>query len=213
MRKALFLGVIWMLWAGPARAPGQVVNGGFESGNLIGWGLNYEFMGSVTDTAWSLEGNQPSFLWQPTNGNYFAYLRSGLAINGNHLPTKMASELFSAEAGQAVEFDVFFDAGDALPNDDFGWAYITGYAGGPPLEIVFWSSVATVGDYGETGWKHILYPVPVGGQYYLVFGLEDAGANYSNFSALGVDKVMVTPEPATMLLLLGGALAWRRKFA
>lgn len=193
--------------ASPLRA--QIINGGFEEGISPGWAVNYEPL--VTTASWQpplgYGLGDPLAGWFPTEGNKFAYLLSGLAVNGEHLPTKMA-QMFYLTEGNRLSFDVFFDAGDYLPYKDWGRATISG--GGSENQLLFYASVATVGDYGAVGWENISFTAPASGLYKLFF--EVSNHSFYNMipdwrpSALGVDNVSWVPEPTTAGMLLVGLL-------
>lgn len=183
----------------------QLINGGFESGDFSGWNISpYPAGLHVVGGVQSLENGAPPFDWLPQEGNNFAWLVSGWSFNGQHMITGINQLEFPVQAGQAIEFDFFFDAGDALPNNDTGCFSLSVLSDNVQFSTTYCLNVATVGDYGDSGWQHFIYPTQFDGSATLKFTVFDQGPNYSNFSAIGIDGVAVVPEPAAAVLLLAG---------
>jgi hypothetical protein len=206
-------------------ASAGVVNGSFETGDFTGWTVVQPTFASVsTSQLKKLNPGSPvpssPPTWNPTHGNYFAYLKAGADIGRYTL----LSQAFTANAGDHVSFDIFFDAGDYLPFNDNGFANILN-VGNLNLDNLYLKDISQVGSYGEDGWRHIDYRVADAGTYMLLFGVNNDGDNKLP-SFLGVDNVYVgapgqnggpVPEPATLLVWslagFGGLVARRRHAA
>ena len=104
---------------------------------------------------------------------------------------------YSLAAGTALSFDWFFQANDYLPFNDFAALFVDGN-----LNLTL-SNVATVGDFGNSGWQTFSTSLtnPVNGN--ITFSVNNAIDNNLN-STLTVSNVKI-PEP-DMLLLMGTAL-------
>lgn len=198
-----------------------IVNGSFETGNFSGWTVVQPTYASVsTSELKKLNPGDPGALspptWNPTHGNYFAYLKAGAEVGRYTL----LSQAFNAAAGDTVGFDIFFDAGDYLPFNDNGFANILN-VGNLNLDNLYMKDISQVGSYGEDGWAHIEYRIPDAGQYMLLFGVNNDGDNKLP-SFLGVDNVTINgpgpgggpvPEPATLLVWsVAGAGGLLRRF-
>lgn len=71
--------------------------------------------------------------------------------------------------GEAVSFDWAFSAADYLPYNDFAFVQVNG----EPVELL--SSVASVGNYGNSGTQTFSHAFAVPGTYTLVIGVADVG--------------------------------------
>lgn len=211
-----------LIAAPPATA--GVVNGSFETGDFSGWTVVQQSFASVTSSqAKSLDPSDVAALstpeWTATDGNSFAYLKAGADVGRYTL----LSQGFTAQAGDRVSFDIFFDAGDYLPFNDNGFANILNL-GTLDLDNLYMKDISSVGSYGEDGWRRIEYLIQETGEYMLLFGVNNDGDNRLA-SYLGVDNVRVgraggngdpVPEPASLLVwsLVGaGVFAVRRRKA
>src|SRR5947199_6490286 len=105
MKRITFGPVVALLllagWAGGARA--DLINGGFETGDLTGWGASPGLV-SVRSSV-SKPGEPGSY--GPVEGSHFAYLS---ADAGPHSP--VLSQLITAAAGDVLRFSVFFKDAD-----------------------------------------------------------------------------------------------------
>lgn len=192
-------------------ARGEIVNGSFEEG-LNGWSASQLFTEQSVTSApvlspLAVDGSP----WAPTDGNRFAYLRSGWSFGGIPMYSTLWCR-FPVTAGQLISFDFFFDAGDVFPNNDHGFYDLVVSDEWRALAETYQRfSVADVGPYGQTGWRHVSLVVPATGCAQLAFAVIDQGADGPNFSAIGVDNVRLTPEPSALSLLAFGLAALRRR--
>ena len=188
-----------MFAAAPASA---ATNTGFEFG-LTGWTAN----GDAGTTSSISVGNTTL---APTQGQSLGYIGAGLGAD----MYSTLEQSFHLQAGDVLTGDAAFLAADYLPfNDD---AYLS--IGGTVLGT---ASVATVGNYGSTGWLNFSFVAPTTGSYLLQLGVRNVLDNgLSSYAAL--DNVRVNgalagvPEPATWALMIlgfgavGGAMRRRR---
>jgi hypothetical protein len=211
LRLAAATAVAVLMTAVPASQAG-IINGSFETGDFTGWQVvQPPFASVVTSAAVSLapagpgsSSNPPP--WAPTHGKHFAYLSAGAAAGRYTL----LSQAFAGNAGDVVSFDIFFDGGDYLPYNDNGFANVLNLDT-LDLDNVYMKDIASVGDYGEDGWRTVSYTIPGNGNYRLLFGVNNDGDNKGP-SFLGVDNLIVrgsgepVPEPSTILIwALAGA--------
>ena len=113
------------------------------------------------------------------------------------------SQTFTASAGNELTFDTFFDAGDFLPNNDSGYVRVVNVADESAV-VLYAKSVADVGNFGGDGWRSLSYVIPLDGTYRLEAGVTE-GVDFQNHSAMGLDNVVLVPEP-TSIAMLGVAL-------
>ena len=95
---------------------------------------------------------------------------NGEALNGQ--PTVGSAVAFDVwlDAGQTFNANWLFDANDYLPYNDFAFFSVTSLD--TPTLL---SSVALVGDYGQSGWHQVEFVAPEGGYYRIGFGVVDVG--------------------------------------
>lgn len=167
--------------ASAAQVP--INNIGFETGNSSGWATK------TFSTAYAAEG-YGSFT--PLSGKYLGVLKSA----GPYTPATI-SQTMTMNAGDEISFYVGFQGEDYLPYDDSGYASVSWSTGS---EELFGSSIASVGNYGNSGWHLVKFTAPVHDQYTLEFGVID-GYDSANNSAMVIDS---TPEPASLALLAIG---------
>ena len=202
--------------AAPAAQAGQIVNGGFETGDLTGWSSTAHHVSAVQQ---AVELNVGSAVWYATEGQYFARL----VTDGPGIYT-LLSQSFAATAGDTLSFDYFFDWGDYEPFYDNAYGRILDVgAGGAVATLFHWNIPGSYlpSDYGNVGWTALDYTFSQGGTYCVEFGIVNVLDSW-NDSQMGVDSVKMVsgavPEPLTWLAMtLGvggiGAYLGKRKLA
>ena len=206
-RNILILGVLALTGLVTTLGRSQIINGGFESGDLTGWTPS-----SFRVFAVGGAGNQgipgpgdPQFGWQPSQGTTFGWLFSG-DFPGVYTTL---SQTFAAEAGDVLSFDTYFDAGDFLPYNDNGYVRIVNLADSSSMTL-YAKSVADVGNFGGDGWRSLSYGIPSAGLYLLEGGVTE-GLDFQHHSALGLDNVVLVPEPSILCLFVLGLFAMKRR--
>ncbi len=204
MKKALFLLVLVGLVLRPGGvAEAVILNGGFETGDLINWATSIPTGGSaqaVTSHTSDTSDLLIPTVYNPIEGNYFALLKA----DGPGSDTTL-SQTFSISSGLRIEGWAAFDAWDYLPFDDNADVLILDALGTTVIANPWHSDVSTVGDYGDGPWTYWNWTAPTSGNYILQFrvtnSLDSDMDSYALFDAAGV-----IPEPATMLLFGSGLL-------
>jgi len=197
MRKriiTLLAGMALMIAAGSANAT-SIVNGGFESGTFTGWNTIGPNTSSVVQTATAYYGS----VYNPTEGSYMAQLDATSGVIQN---------LITWNAGDWISFQWAFLAKDYLPYNDYSLFTLIQSSPTPlPLATVMLSDIATVGDYGDTGWKTFGYQFASSGSGMIMFNSVGTADNAGD-STLLIDNVSgaSVPEPGTMVLLGFGML-------
>jgi hypothetical protein len=207
MRKFLVtVGTIGvMAMAGQARA--AIINGGFEAG-LAGWTESQPALSSAVGSAAHLQcaaalgcvADPGTF--QETEGANFGYLLSGAGAGVYTL----VSQAFNAVAGSALQFNIFFDAGDYVPFNDNGYAKLYNADTNALIATLYNKTIGVnVASGGFSDWELISHTFAATGNYKIEFGVNN-GLDNALASAVGVDAVTQTPEPASMILLGSGLL-------
>lgn len=198
-------------------AAGQVVNGGFETGDLTGWTFTVHPDAIFGDSGGGPAictcqanvaplGSTPGSAWQPAGGTYFATLVLGA-------PRELVSDGFKANAAEVLSFAYFFDYGDSQPGfPDAAYALLVDSAGKTVHRFFDWNlSSGTMLPTGtEIGWTTMSYTFATTGTYRLAFGVANP-TDYDMPSVLGVDNVTLMPEPVTLLALTAGAGVFGRR--
>ncbi|MDY6783804.1 MAG: PEP-CTERM sorting domain-containing protein [Cyanobacteriota bacterium] len=203
-----------------------IVNGGFETGDFDGW----ETIGNTSiETA--------AFGSGPKEGDFQALLRTSSSSdfeletfldlplgsldtlgNGNATEGSAIKQTFTAKAGQVVNFHWNFltDELDFDPNpstfNDFAFVSLASLNELGDTSLTFANSLTEFSN--ETGFQKFSYIIPTTGVYTLGIGVTDVG-NRIFESGLLVDKVVVTPEPASVIgllavVFLGAGSAFKR---
>ena len=185
-----------------APASGEIINGGFEdSPDLTGWVCD----GSVFKRDYEMSRD---FLppiapdWAPREGNYFA----SIWTTDQQGRDGLMSTSFTASAGEFLSFDYFFDFGDVALHPDLARAVLAQPSWVPVTLFEHNTPGHDLLDDQNIGWTTVLYELPEDGEYSLTFETEDALVGGFE-SILGIDNVVVTPEPSCALLLGAGALS------
>jgi hypothetical protein len=188
-------------------------NGGFETGDLTGWG----FGGAgpfgppgATNSEYSRDVYPPIAPdWTPRNGGYFASLWSTDKDPQDPTLISTLSQTFVTPGpGYALSFDYFFDFGDEAPFYDTAKATLRYSDGNMVLfehnTIVGSPDENTLDDFANIDWNTVsaILPTPTTNDYTytLEFTITDFDGKFE--SILGVDNVSVVPLPPA--LLLGG---------
>lgn len=157
---------------------------GFESGNSSGWSTK------TFSTAYASPGGYGSF--SVIHGKNVGVLTS----SDPYVPATI-DHTFAMAAGDTISFYVGFQGNDYLPYNDHGYSSISWSSGSQEL---FSSSIAEVGDYGNSGWHRVQFVAPANDNYTLEFGVIDE-IDWQLNSALVIES---TPEPASLALLAIG---------
>lgn len=189
-----------------------VTNGSFETGDLTGWtmpaGAPIEVVTGHTDP----DGSGTTS-WGPTNGSYFALLKS---VGLGSLSLLYQSSYFTPDS--VLTFDYFWDSGNSKPSDDSASMSIYSGVGleGPFIAGVTLGSVnGDPQDQWGTAWNSLSRWLPAAGVYTVAFEVHSDGLS-SNDSYLGIDNVSVlqaVPTPGTIMLAgIGvGLVGWLRR--
>lgn len=205
-RRGLFsVAGVLLLSTMPAWA--DVVNGGFEAG-LAGWNAT----GAVSATSFEMSRD---FLapvgpdWTPTGGQLFASLWS---TDNAGITQSSLSQTFTANAGDVLSFDYFFDFGDFATDPDTAIAVLS-WSNGSVTLFEHNTPGYALGDDENVGWTTITRTLSATDMYTLTFTTTDGPGVFE--SILGVDRVSLNPIPApgaALLAMLGlGLVGWLRR--
>lgn len=209
-------------------ASASFINGGFESGDLTGWGT----LGTVTASTGEIYSETDSV--SPDSGVYAARLITQdtaaatiaaqmsidvdtLQASNGGVEATVGSLIWQsvfASAGEVLQFRWNFVENDYLPYDD--WAFYGVQYESNATTLTRFASLASVGpDSGLTvnGWTTLTVTIPETGNYTFYFGVVNAidtgldselwidGA-YAGSSPPAPVEGSDIPEPATFALLL-----------
>lgn len=224
--KTRSIACLGMLITGLAATPNLraagLINGSFESWDLLGWtfqadsgtrasdGLVRAAGAGRTISSWGAD-----FGFDPGQGAVAGYrfLSLRTRANGDFTGTDTydfsASQTFALKQGEAVSGWSFFFSNDSQPLDS-AWVRILGADNN--LAGTVWS--ANSGTPGETlvqglpAWTQWQWTAPATGEYTLQLGMTTSGANngasVSCFDGIAITSQAV-PEPTSIVLgLLGG---------
>ena len=228
--KSTYLALLAVLLS-PMAAQADVINGGFETGDLTGWTVGgLSGIGSATVVTANTTTYSPG-IWgtpvttTPFEGSYMLAIGAGAANAWQEV-----SQSFSLVAGLTVSGSAFFDWGDywnggnQYPDgakveiyDSLGALIATPwYTDGTDYCITFCPN-GTGQSGAESGWMPWSFTSGLSGNYTVVLGaLNTADGGGPNQTFGYFDGVSATvPEPGTLALLgiglFGMGMARRRK--
>jgi len=208
MRKITMICTLAVLFLAVGGVQADLTNGGFETGDLMGW----TFAVPDTTTAAAVvshtenAGPLPNTTWTPTEGSYFALLKTDGPDNWCTL-----EQSFSGVAGDVVSFNYFFDWGDYHENakwDDQSYGRLLDSSDALVWEFFHWGQDGdSMGeDYSNVGWSSDSFILTAGGTYTLMFGIKNEGDSHFD-SYMGIDAVVVPVPGAVLLGMLGLGVA------
>lgn len=201
------------LMAAAASAHAGITNGGFETG-FAGWTYVGNTGSSSTSSIIARDpinmGQQVplSGQWGPAEGDRFAALWSTDSVDQQGATL---SQRFVANAGDVLEFMVFYDFGDFAPSTDGAFARLDDGTGQTDLIRFNMDAASALADDTNVGWRRVSHVLPpsANGTYELTFSITDSDGTFE--SILGVDDVRVIPSPGTIGLLAVAGLFGRRR--
>lgn len=119
---------------------------------------------------------------------------SGGVTTSTNFATLTANSTLGSNVSGVSSFDWFFQANDYLPYNDYG--YMTNGS------FNSLSNVATVGNYGNSGWNTFIFGSAYTG--YLEFGVINLLDNALSSQLHIQNVVTAVPEPETYAMLLAG---------
>lgn len=145
-------------------------------------------------TGWTVSGNGGATTsiggFTAAYGTWFGYVQSDQQDVYQTL-----TQVISLTAGQTVKGKVGFGTTDYLPFNDDGFFSING-------SNIFAASVASVGDFGSSGWTNWSFTAPTTGSYTLQLGVRNRfDGGVPSFAVLDSS---VVPEPATWVMMIAG---------
>lgn len=213
MKKLLVVCALAALLMPVSRARAGPTNGSFETGDLTGWSWTVPAGASIdVVTGHSDPGGTGVTSWGPTDGSYFALLKT----DGPGSLTQLYQSYFMTP-GYPLMFDYFWDSRDFKPFDDT--ASLSVYSGvgtaGPLILTHAMDSVnADPQDYWGTSWETWSLSVASAGMYTVVFEVRNSLDSIKD-SYVGIDNVLLQVIPAPGAVLLGGIgvglVGWLRR--
>lgn len=192
------VGLSCVLGASPAQALG-ITNGSFSNG-FSGW--------QTLGNSQIVDSNGSDAAQIITSGAFAGDIEGFLGLSIGQLttlsgetPTNGAAfkQTFFANAGDVISFDWIFQAGDYVPFDDFAFTSLSSSA-----DLL--ASVATVGNFQNSGLKNYSWTIASDGTYTLGFGVLNALDTGLN-SSLTVDNVTSSATAVPTPALVPGAIA------
>lgn len=227
-RIALWLGLGITLLTGGGVANAGVLNGSFESWNLLGWNFTSDSGDRATEPLTRPAGSARTVAnWgvnqglvpQITPAAGYRFLLLNTRANGNFLGNDnydlFVSQTLTLNQGEYLTGWSFFFDGDSEPLDS-AWVRVRDDQG----DIVALPWLATSGapaasapELGSLsapyGWFQWQWAVPTTGSYTVQLGMSTSGANnnasFGLFDGVNVQTVPI-PEPTSMALAMVGGL-------
>ena len=192
MRPTLLAVALSVVVLGGVAAANELLNPGFESGDLSGWESSVSETGFAAAVTVDYGLEAPTELVLPVEGDHFAVLESG----DGFVPTRIW-RTFTVPAGAAITGWARFLTREFYPYDDFGEVVIReGSVNGPVVTTLFWEGVSTVGDWGATDWTFFAHVFEQAGTYVLEASVTNEYDAWQD-SWLCLDDVAVTGLVAT----------------
>ena len=223
IRFGVWLGVGLLLATSPGSARASLVNGSFESWNLVGWDFHSDVGNRAEEPFTRPAGNaRTASVWGETLGllppqtalHGYRFLLMHTQPNANFLGNDnydlFVSQSFTLSPGEAVfGLATFLDRDPAQL--DSAWVRILDQ----DLNLVAtpWVGLPTQMSLASAptslNWTLWQWEALTGGQYTLQLGMSTSGANnhssFALFDGVGIGDPSVIPEPTSMVLgLLGG---------
>ncbi len=225
-RIALWLGIGASFVAASGFAQTGIVNGTFESWNLIGWTLQADLGERATEpftrpagAARTVASWGEPFGLSPALGPVqgFRFLSLSTRANANFISAGpydiFLNQTLSLNQGEIVSGWSYFFNGDVEPLDS-AWVRIrddqNNVVGAPWLETSGLPLTTTANAPVPGGWTQWQWAVPTTGTYSIQLGMSTSGANnnasYGFFDGLTVQAAPI-PEPTSMVLAMLGGMA------
>ncbi|UCC97075.1 MAG: hypothetical protein JSW66_14660 [Phycisphaerales bacterium] len=213
MKKLTMICVLAALVVPGSGVRAAVTNGSFETGDLTGWSWTIPAGASIdVVTSHSDPTGTGTTSWGPTDGSYFALLKT----DGPGSLTQLYQS-YSMTPGNPLMFDYFWDSRDYKPFDDT--ATLSVYSGvgvgGPLVGSITLNSVsADPQDYWGTPWQTWSLDVGSAGLYTVAFEVRNSLDGILD-SFIGIDNVRLDIIPAPEAVLLAGIgvglIGWLRR--
>lgn len=226
IRFVLSVGVGLALLTAPSAVRATILNGSFESWNLVGWSFQSD-VGSIASDPFSRNAGQARTVssWgEPfglnplktaADGGRFLVLNSRANANflGNDTYDFSVSQTFNLTPGVTVSGMASFFSGDSQPNDN-AWVRVLDSEGNLVASLWEATSGPTVSllslPQPEPAWTSWSWSTGAPGNFTLQLGMTTTGAN-NDASCAFFDSVKIAPqaipEPSAMVLGLLGSFA------
>ncbi len=171
----IFIAAILMLMVfSVTSVSAQPTNGGFEAGDYSGW-VSYIPSGGSIDVVTSYTSDQGTN-YIPFEGNSFALLKT----DGPGSYTTLSQNIYLG-AGQTIKGYAAFDAQEVyeeIYNDNA--TVIIKDSSNNVIDTLWYSDVATVGDFGDGPWESWEWTATKAGTYTLEMKVSNVGYNFDD---------------------------------